>query len=419
KEDEAATGTDANGNTFTIKLETSEEFPVSTKVSEGNVLGFWVRIIPFLLFVAIAFVFVSLGTDLNDVKGLGSSPAEYGTGFLIALASGGIAYLYLTMFLERRIDQQIDDQVNTKVSWTRLNLELLGLLVAFLAIILLTLLVFQHPFRAGTSTLSIVSFIFFAGACLLTAFTLGFGIRLQSLEMSRRELEARCDFIQTKLIRISRPLQTHLTPRENAHFNRRFIQIRDEVMSLMLERTSLTRRAANTPLVTVGEKNRFFSNVNRWLRKRLAWRPNAAAEKDVAPEQNIPSEPEGLSASEDVKLCFPRLEAQLGAIESEAQEVRRRIAYLEKEVEFRTHQKGEFCEKKLADLKHQEIRSQNYHKAIANRQKRFHYEVDQERLRESFFTQKIVEGYELGDWFKKQDQVNTVIPDFWNGNGTK
>ena len=133
-----------------------------------------------------------------------------------------------------------------------------------------------------------------------------------------------------------------------------------------------------------------------------------------------PGEREELSTSEDVRLCFPKLEAQLGAVQSEADEVRRRLAFVEREIEYRTQQKGEFYDKKLADLKHQETRSRNYHKAIANRQKKFHYDVDQERLRESFFTQKIVEGYELGDWFKKHGQANTVIPDFaLNGNGNK
>lgn len=419
QQEDGAHEADTTGNSFAIKLETSDELPVTTKMSENNVLGFWLRIIPFLLFLAIAFVFVSLGTDLADVKGLGSSPAEYGTGFLIAVASGGIAYLYLTMFLERRIEQQIEE--TNKVSWTKLNLELVGVILAFMMIILLTLLVFQHPFKAGTSTLSIVSFIFFAGSCLLTAFTLGFGIRLQSLEMSRRELEMNCNIIQTRLIWISRPFQIYLTRRENVQFNRRFIQIRDEVMSLMLERTMLTRRAAKTPLVTVREKLRFLSNVNRWLRKRLPWRSNADTEKkDVAPEPNLQSEPDGLSASEDVKLCFPKLEAELSAVESEAGEVKRRIATVEREIEYRTEQKGEFCEKKLAELKQQEIRAQNYHKAIANRQKKHHYDVDQEHLRERFFTQKIVEGYELGDWFRSHGQANTVVPDFsLNGNGNK
>lgn len=412
---------DSNGSTFAIKLQTRDDLPITTKVSERNVLGFWIRIIPFLLFLAIAFVFVSLGTDLTDVKGLGSSPAEYGTGFLIAVASGGIAYLYLTMFLERRIEQQVEKQESPKTSWARLNLELLGLIMAFITIVMLTLLVFTHPFRVGSSTLSIVSFIFFVGSCLLTAFTLGFGIRLQSLEMSRRELEASCNIIQTRLIWISRPFQIYLTRRENAHFNSRFIRIRDEVMRLMLERTMLTRRAANTPLGTVNEKLRFVSNFNKWLRNKLAWKPNAATgKKDPAPDQNLQSELESFSASEDVRLCFPKLEAELGTVEAEADEVRRRIATVEREIQFRKEQKGEFCEKKLAELKHQEIRSQNYHKAVANRQKKYHYEMDQEHLRQRFFTQKIVEGYELGDWFRKHGQATTEIPDFaWNGNGNK
>lgn len=421
KKDDGSTEDDSDDESFSIKIEGSDKLPLSTKVSEKNFLGFWLRIIPFLLFLSIGFVLVSLGTDIANVKGLGNSPAEYGTGFLIALASAGLAYLYITMFLERRIEQQISKTEITKISWVRLNLELLGLIGTFVTVVMITLLVFKHPFGIQSDTLSIVSFMFFVGCCLITAFTLGVGIRLQGLESSREALELSCNIIQTKLIRISRPRQMYLTGKENYFFNRRFIQIRDEIMSLMLDRTILTRRAASTPLVAIGKKLWIVSNLNRWLRNKIRWRRREdAGKKDPTPEQNLPNEPEILSASEEVKLVFPKLEAELGAVESEADEVRRRIASVEKEIKNRTEGKGEFWEKKVADLKHQETRSRNYHKAIANRQKKFHYDVDQEHLRESFFTQKIVEGYELGDWFKSHNHANTVIPDFArNGNGAK
>jgi hypothetical protein len=421
KKDNSPAEDDSDDETIAFKIDGGDKLPLTTKVSEKNFLGFWLRIIPFLLFVSISFIIISLGTDVANVRGLGNSPAEYGTGFLIALASAGIAYLYLTMFLERRIEQQLNKQGNGKVSWTKLNLELLGLIVAFVTVVMVTLFVFQHPFRIDSDTLSIISFMFFIGCCLFTAFTLGVGIRLQGLESSRQELEYTCNLIQTKLIWISRPREIYLTPKENSHFNNRFIQIRDEIMSLMLERTILTRRAASTPLVTIRKRLWFVSNLNQWLRNKLKWRRREDTEKkDPPPDQDLQNEPEILSASEEVKLVFPKLEAELGVVESEADEVRHRIASVEKEIKYRTEQKGEFWEKKLADLKQEEIRSQNYHKAIADRQKKFHYDVDQERLREGFFTQKIVEGYELGDWFKSRNQANTVIPDFArNGNGTK
>ena len=55
---------------------------------------------------------------------------------------------------------------------------------------------------------------------------------------------------------------------------------------------------------------------------------------------------------------------------------------------------------------------------MTNREKKFHRDMEEEGWREGFYTQKIVEGYELGDWFRKHGQANTVIPNFaWNGNG--
>lgn len=416
--DDTATDADRKDSTFTANIE-AEQLPVTARVAEKSFFALWLKILPFLLFLAIVFIFVSLGTDVSAMRSVDASVAGYGIGLLIALASGAISYLYLTMFLERRIEQRIAKQGNQAISWAKLNLELLGVIVAFIAIVIVTLIGFQYPFRRESNTLSIVSFMFFAAGCVITAFTLGFGIRLQSLESSRQHLEMSCDIIQTKLIRISRPLQIYLTPRENFHFNRKFIQIRDEIMSLMLERTALTRRAAKTPLVKSIVRNRFFSTLNRWFRKRLPWRVAETTEKtESAPDQSPPIEPGTLSASADVKLAFPRLEAELTSLESESDEVRTRITSVEKEIRFRTEQKGEFYEQRTADLKYQEDRSRNYHKVIADREKKFHHDVDEERWRESFYIQKIVEGYELGDWFTRHGKADTKIPKFTsNGNG--
>ena len=417
--DDTLADVDRSGSTFAINIEPSDELPLAAKIAEKSFFVFWIRILPFLLFLSIVFILVSLGTDVSAMKSVDASVAGYGIGFLIALASAGLAYVYLTMFLERRIQQQIAKQENREIRWAKLNLEMLGIIVTFITIVMITLMGFDYPFKTESNTLSVVSFMFFAAGCLITAFTLGFGIRLQSLEASRRQLEISCDIIQTKLIRISRPLQIYLTPLENAHFNRKFIQIRDEIMSLMLERTTLTRRAANTPLVKSNVRNRFFSNLNNWFRKRLSWKTAETKEKkESASDQGPPIEPGILSASEDVRVAFPRLEAELTSLESEAEEVRSRIASVEKEIRFRTEQKGDFYEEKTADLKHQEVRSRNYHKVMTDYEKKFHQDVDEERWRESFYIQKIVEGYELGDWFTKHGLANTEIPDFaWNGNG--
>lgn len=411
---------DLSMNSFAIEINISNELPVSTKVSETTFFGFWIKGLPYLLLLSIVFVLVSLGTDVTNIKNLDASMAGYGTGFLIALAAGGVSYVYLTMFLERRIEQQIaTKQGNDSISWARLNVELLAVILVFITIVMVTLLVFEHPFKLANNTQSVASLMFFAGSCLLTAFILGFGIRLQSLERSRGELETSCDIIQTKLIRISRPLQIYLTPTENAHFNRKFIQIRDEIMNLMLARTMLTRRAIDTPLVKTDEKHRFFEDLNRWVKRRLSWRSNETTEKkggsgDLRSQNELSS----FTASDEIRLCFPRLEAELGALEAEANEIGDRITSIEKEVSFRTEQRGEFYERKLAELKHQEIRSRNYHKAITNRKRKSHFEVGLEQRREKFFTQKIVEGYELGGWFTKHGPGTTVVPDFlWNTNG--
>jgi len=417
--DSAPADADRKEVSFGFNFDGGDEFPVQAKIAERNFFGFWLRILPFLLFLSIVFILVSLGTDPSTMRSVDASVAGYGIGFLIALACGGIAYVYLTMFLERRIQQQLAKQKEYEISWPRLNLELLGVIAAFIAIVMITLLAFRYPFKTGSNTLSLVSFLFFAAGCLITAFTLGFGIRLQSLEAARLQLERECDITQTRLIRISRPFQIYLTPRENIHFNRKFIQIRDEIMSLMLERTTLTRRAAVTPLVKPTQSTRFFSNLNRWFRKKLPWRTTEPTpQPEPAQGQTPAEEPPLLSASEDVKLCFPKLDAELTSLESEAGEVRSRIDFVEKEIRCRTEQKGEFYEKKTTELRQQETRSRNYHKAITNRQKRFHHDIDEEHWRENFYIQKIVEGYELGEWFTKHRLANREIPDFaWNGNG--
>ena len=417
--DDTLAEVDANANTYAFNFEGGDELPVTAKVTEKSFFAFWIEILPFMLFLSIVFILVSLGTNLSAMRSLNASVAGYGIGLLIALASGGISYVYLTMFLERRIEQQTAKQGNHEIRWARLNIELLGIIVGFITVVMITLMGFQYPFKSESNTLSIVSFMFFAAGCLITAFTLGFGIRLQSLETSRLQLEDSCDFIQTKLIRISKPFEIHLTRRETFHFNRKFIQIRNEIMNLMLERTTLTRKAAITPLVKSNEKNRFFSTLNKWLRKRLSWRaPETREKQDSVQDQTPQNEPSSLSTSEDVRLCFPKLGAELTSLESEAEEVKSRIASVEKEIRFRTEQKGEFYDKRTADLKHQEDRSRNYHKVMTSREKKFHHDIDEERWRQHFFTQKIVEGYELGEWFTKHGLASKDIPDFaGNGNG--
>jgi hypothetical protein len=422
EKDGAVADEDGNGSTFTFNFEASEELPITAKIAGNTLFVFWLRLLPFMMFLAIVFILVSLGTNVSEMRSLDASVAGYGIGFMIAVASGGLSYVYLTMFLERRIEQQLASDGQHEIRWARLNLELIGIIVAFIAVVLITLLGFQYPFQADSSAQSIVSFIFFVAGCLITAFSLGFGIRLHSLQTSRAELERECDLTQTWLIRISRPLQIYLTPRENAHFNHKFIRIRDEIMNLMLERTTLTRRAAATPLVKPVEREKLFAVPIRWLKQKLSWKTSEPAEKkhenEPAQEHSPRHEAGSFSTSKDVKLAFPKLEAELASLESEFEEVRSRIASAEREIRYRTEQKGDFYTEKTADLKHQEVRSRNYHKAMTNREKQFHRDVEGERWREQFYVQKIVEGYELGDWFKKHGQPNTVIPDFaWNGNG--
>src|SRR5260370_263505 len=162
-------------------------------------------------------------------------------------------------------------------------------------------------------------------------------------------------------------------------------------MNLMLARTMLTRRAIDTPLVTTDERRRFFNNVNRWLRKKFFSRGSQKKEqKDSQADQSQHSEPSGFTASEETRLCFPQLEAELSTLESEANEVRDGIAFLEKEIGFRTEQRGEFYERKLAELRRQEVRFRNYHKAMTNRQRRSHYEVVLEQRRgKSFFYKNV------------------------------
>ncbi|MDQ1638944.1 MAG: hypothetical protein QOF62_2283 [Pyrinomonadaceae bacterium] len=405
---------DLSMNNFAIEINLNNEFPVRAAVREKTFFGFWIKAIPYLLFLTIAFLLVSLGTDMGNIKSLDASMAGYGMGFLIALGCGGVSYVYLTMVLEKRVEQRAESQTdaltsNAGGSWVRLNLELFVVILTFIAIVLITLFGFQHPFKSASNTLSIVSLMFFAGACLLTALLLGFGLRLQGLDASRRELEQTCDIIQTKLIRISRPLQIYLTQVENAHFNRRFILIRDEIMNLMLARTRVTRKAIDTPLIKIDEHDSFLMKLNKWLKgRRLVSRfGGAARQTDEQPHENDLS---GFTASEEIRLCFPKLEAELGALEAEAKEVRERIASIETEMKFRTEQKGEFYEKKLRELQVQEIRARNYHKAITNRKRKSHYDINLELRKQKFFTQKIVEGFELGDWFTRHGLKSSKIP---------
>jgi hypothetical protein len=206
---------------------------------------------------------------------------------------------------------------------------------------------------------------------------------------------------------------------ENGHFNRRFILIRDEIMNLMLARTRVTRKAIDTPLVRLDEQSWFFKKLNTWLkRKRFANRNDGAEGQPENVGQPHEDDFSRFTASEEIRLCFPQLEAELGALEAEANEVRERVAAIEKEIRFRAEQKGEFYERKLEELHYQEVRSRNYHKAIANRRSKSHYDVDRELRRQKFFGQKIVEGFELGDWFTKHGPGNTRIPDLsWTTNG--
>jgi hypothetical protein len=408
-------------NAFLIEIN-REELPVRTKISEKTFFGLWMRGIPFLLFLTIGFVLVSLGTDATNLKSLDAAMAGYGIGVLIALACAGVAYVYLTMFLERRIEQRLDRRTDghaTPISWTKMNLELLAIILIFIVVAMVTLLVFQHPFTLASSTASTASFMFFVGSCLLTAFILGFGIRLRGLDDSRRELEDACDIIQTRLIRISRPFQIYLTRVENAHFNRKFIQIRDEIMNLMLARTVLTRRAIDTPLINTARQTGLLSVLRNWVRNiSEAKAKEPPLHKSPTESADAADEHTALTASEAIRLCFPQLGAELSALEAESSEVKARIDGINNEITFRSQQKGDYYEKKIGELKDQEIRSRNYHKAIANREKKSHYEVAAEQRREKFFTQKIVEGYELGCWFTKHGGPAQVVPDFtWSTNG--
>jgi hypothetical protein len=399
-----------------ISLE-RDDLPIKAKMFEKSFLGLWIKVIPSLLFLAICFVLVSLGTDVKNLASLDASLAGYGIGFMIALASAGILYIYLTMIVERRIEKKINnanEDGKGNVSWLWLNLELVLSVLAFIGSILVVLIYFQHPFKSVLQTQSIASLLLFAGCSLLTAFTLGFGIRFQSLEAAREVLELSGDIIQTKIIRLSRPLQINLTEKENKHFNTRFIQIRDEIMNLMLSRTRATRNALNTPLIKEGkhtERRSLLSSFNSWVRNRFSFKDKASnGPEALSGKDEVVEEKERFTASEEIKLCFPKLEAELSAMEAEAKEAQSKISSTEKEIIYRKEHKGEFYEKKLKELDQQERRSRSYHKAITNRERHFHEKENTQKQRMKVYTQKIIEGYELGNWFVRHNPPETIIP---------
>src|SRR5262249_45165444 len=55
---------DESGATFAINIEASDELPLTAKISEKNWFAFWIRILPFLLFLSIVFILISLGTNV-------------------------------------------------------------------------------------------------------------------------------------------------------------------------------------------------------------------------------------------------------------------------------------------------------------------------------------------------------------------
>jgi chromosome segregation ATPase len=249
----------------------------------------------------------------------------------------------------------------------------------------------------------------FMACCLLTAFTLGFGIRFQSLERARKLLERDCDIIQTKIIRISRPLQIYLTEEENKQFNAKFIQIRDEIMDLMLSRTRATRNAINTPVVRekkTSEKRKVFSYLNQWFKNRVEVKPK----KESLSDRGTDVEKDIFTASDEIKLCFPKLDAELSALEAKAKEIQDKIASTEKEIIYRKEQKGVFYEAKLKKLERHEKRVRSFHKAITDREKDFHLKENRQKQKEKYLTQKMTEGYELGNWFAKHNPTGTIIP---------
>jgi hypothetical protein len=381
-------------------------------LADRTLLGFWLKLIPALLVFGIGFLLVSLGTKVDDFKDLDASIAGYGIGVMAALASAGVFYIYLIMVLERRVSggTAATLEAGRGPSWLRLNIELFLVVLSFLVSLLVILIFFPQPFRDVARIQSWASLMLFVVTCLFAAFSLGFGTRFQGLETARKSLEARCDFIQTRIIRISRPLQTYLTKTENQAFNAHFIKIRNEIMSLMLWRTRVTAEAVTKPLVEKPDPVRAsLSRALLWVKEILSRknRPPAVSEA-VGARPSL--QEDGVAMSREMALCFPKLEAELGSLQDTAKTVAGRISFVDGEISNRKERKGEFYEEKLQQLGRQERRVRRCDKAITNRQAKLHRAVRGRKYTGTFLEQKITEGYALGEWFTEHGTGVPTIP---------
>ncbi|GAB5398811.1 MAG: hypothetical protein Aureis2KO_03960 [Aureisphaera sp.] len=361
----------------------------SKKIKSTSFAGMWLQLLPYIFVASIIYVVLQSGSNISDLNSLDEALSGQVAGSTLALMIGGIGFAYITYIMApRKYNAEKESQGQeslhiTDIGLLRMNIEVLILLVLFLV----TLIIMYLFNEKGGGAL-----VGFAICSLLSGFLLGTGLRYRSLYQTRDQIENNLLYLQYRIKNNSRPIPLYLTSSENRVFKRRFLELENELLELLVLKTGHIKNLWPKPL---WQLNRLGRKLPRWLFNLWFWNPSQS--RHMRSKVALTSFEEVQFPSE--KLVLDNLQQKLLQKDSELRDYKRNLRELKEGQTAYQKEKNTL----IKTLKYRiEVCRKSYTDRMKGHRKQLEYHNEKGVQEET----ELRKGYDLALWFINQNSLN-------------
>jgi hypothetical protein len=408
---------------FALNYQTDNGLNLNTKIKAENSFIFWLKYIPWFFVVSVIFIALSLGGMSAKISSLDTSLTGLFIGGTIALLASGIVFIYLTKVIEPRLESA-EGQNRWQSLWT--NFELLAVILLFLGAIIFILFGIKQPLASQSTPeegmKGVISLIEFTVAVLLTAFTLGYGLRYKGIENTINELEFKLKQFQDAIRDNSRPQQLSLTTAENKDFNERFLLLRRQIFDMMAAKSELAKTMlGNKQNEAKPEEDESLNDLAKKISVILA-NPYAAPLRFLLVlrpllvkiqrriRQFLSSQKPVVSLMEEDEKYFPEYKHIIADLRARILEAEEKLEETEDKISGIRERNGAYYRRLVANKEKIEQQINDYRKEISRYLKEFNGSVVSENAKRDYLLLKLLEGFELGEWYGQQISSRSKIP---------
>lgn len=392
-----------------------------TRIAASTTFSYWLQVAPWLLVGGIMFILIAAGKGGDGVETLGMQLAGQAMGTLTTLACAGVFYVYIIKIIEPRLIKQqpandaaastgspalpaLPNEGITPTTPTenrlkkslKYNIEILLVVGVFLSVIILLItgsgLLFTMPNN------SLIALLAFLALTLISALSLGYGVRQSSLLATEKRLEMKIRALTRLITILASEKPEELWKYESQQFNRGYLNVQESLFDLMQAR-NLQVGGQDAPK-PAGTTNKFLVTIQSVMVKAGKLLRSTHTSEVEQPRPNVSSY-EG--------HFFPGARNHLSNLEDRLRALVRERNYNQQELEKVRAGKSSGLlplTDKMKRLDHQLYVHNKQLRKLQLEYSGLKLQLDQEILESAFL---IRDGYTLGSWMLKSGAYTPAL----------